>query len=139
MANYKLAIVAANFNRDVVDVMIETAKEEAATLGATVTTVVTVPGSYEMPIVVDKLLARPDVDGLVTLGYIERGSTLHGEVMGHVVHSSLVDLQLKYKKPVGIGIIGPGALLDQAHERKIPYARASIKATLQIIETLKGI
>ena len=53
-------------------------------------------------------------DGLVVLGYIERGETLHGEVMGHVVHTALVQLQLKYRKPVGIGIIGPGATAEQA-------------------------
>ena len=33
--------------------------------------------------------------GLITLGYIERGETQHGEVMGHVVHRALVELQLR--------------------------------------------
>ena len=71
------------------------------------------PGSYEMPLIADVLLGREDVDALVVLGYIERGETLHGEVMGNVVHAALVQLQLKHRKPMGLGVIGPGATPEQ--------------------------
>ena len=57
-------------------------------------------------------------DAVVVLGHIERGETLHGEVMGHVVQHALVQLQFKYRKPVGVGIIGPGATAEQADVRK---------------------
>ena len=77
-----------------------------------------------------QIARESDVDCLVVLGYIERGETQHGEVMGHVVHQTLVDLELKYRKPVGIGIIGPGASLAQAENRKAGYARAAVRAAV---------
>ena len=131
----RLAIVAAEFNRPLVDVMVAAALDEAEKQGARVAVdPVRVPGCYETPLVASSLIARKDVDGLVVLGYIERGETQHGEVMGHVVHSALVQLAIKHGKPVGIGIIGPGATKEQAEERKHGYARAAVNAALRAIE-----
>jgi 6,7-dimethyl-8-ribityllumazine synthase len=126
----RIAILAAEFARAIVDVMVEEAKAEASDGGAVVAEVVRVPGAYETPLIADHLLAKTDVDLLVVLGFIERGQTQHGEVMGHVVHSTLVQLQLKHKKPLGIGIIGPGATTEQAETRKVDYARAAVRAAL---------
>ena len=128
----RLALVAAEFNRPLVDVMVASALDEAKKEGALVALEpARVPGCYETPLVVSKLIARKDVDGVIVLGYIERGETQHGEVMGHVVHAALVGLALEHGKPVGVGIIGPGATQAQAELRKDPYARAAVRAALR--------
>jgi len=130
-----VAIVAAEFNRALVDVMIASAVDEAKKHGARlVREPMRVPGCYETPLVVSRVIARKDVDVVVVLGYIERGETQHGEVMGHVVHAALVKLAIRHDKPVGIGIIGPGATPAQAEERKESYARAAVRAALRAHE-----
>jgi 6,7-dimethyl-8-ribityllumazine synthase len=126
----RVAILAAEFARAIVDVMIDEATREAAECGAEVVRTVRVPGAYEVPLIADRLLNLPDVDLLIVLGFIERGETQHGEVMGHVVHAALVNLQLRHGKPVGIGIIGPGATPSQAETRKVDYARAAVRAAI---------
>ncbi|MBY0231090.1 MAG: 6,7-dimethyl-8-ribityllumazine synthase [Gemmataceae bacterium] len=135
----RLAIVAADFNKAIVEPMIETATAEIAAAGAALARLVRVAGAYELPLVVDALLARADIDAVVALGHIERGQTLHGEVMGHVVHAALVDLQLHHQKPAGLGIIGPGATEEQAEARKIGSARAAVAAVLRSLEALAGL
>jgi 6,7-dimethyl-8-ribityllumazine synthase len=132
----RVAVLAADFNKQVVGPMVDAAINELEQAGATVVCVVRVPGSYEIPLLADVLLADHDVDALVVLGYIERGETLHGEVMGQVVHGALVHLQLRYRKPAGIGIVGPGATLEQAETRKEPYARAAVRAVLASLARL---
>ena len=127
----KLAILAAEFAPAIIEAMIEEATREATSFGAEVVRVVRVSGAYELPLLADTLLANEHVEILIALGFIERGETQHGEVMGHVVHAALIDLQLKYKKPVGIGIIGPGATLDQAEKRKVDYARSAVQAAMK--------
>ena len=126
----RCAILAAEFARAIVDVMVAEATLEAEAAGAEVVSVVRVPGAYETPLLANRLLADPCVDLLVVLGFIERGQTQHGEVMGHVVHSKLIDIQLTHGKPLGIGIIGPGATTEQAEVRKVDYARAAVRAAL---------
>ncbi len=127
-----IAIIAANFNKDIVEPMIATATEEAVARGAIVAKVLRIPGCYEMPLVLRALMEREHIDAFAALGYIERGETLHGEVMGHIVHDALVRLQLEFGKPIGIGIIGPGATLDQAEVRKIGAAKAAVAAALDV-------
>ena len=132
----RIAIVAADFNLTLVDAMVEAAREELEQAGAILARVVRVPGAFETPLVADLLLGESIIDGLVVLGHIERGETLHGEVMGHVVHAALVQLELKHRKPIGMGIIGPGATPEQAEVRKLPAARAAVRAALRVCELL---
>lgn len=118
--------------------MLAAARGEAATLGARVSETHGVNGCYETPLVVETLLAKSDVDAVVVLGFIERGETLHGEVMGHVVHRALVEASLRAKKPVGLGIIGPGATPAQAEVRKEGAARSAVRAAVHSLSTVRA-
>jgi|DewCreStandDraft_1066081.scaffolds.fasta_scaffold00214_39 6,7-dimethyl-8-ribityllumazine synthase len=132
----RVAIVAGQFHREIATAMVEAAAAAIKEAGAQLVETLWVAGSYEAPLAVQTLLRDPGVDVVVVLGYIERGETLHGEVMGHVVHRALVELSLRYEKPVGMGIIGPGATAEQAHARKIAYAQAAVRAALGLHATL---
>jgi len=74
-----LAIVASEFNRDITDRMVEKALERAKELGVRVTAVVRVPGTFEIPLAVQRLLGRSDVDAAVAIGAVIKGETLHDE------------------------------------------------------------
>ena len=130
-------IVLAEFHADVAEAMLEAASATVVEEGGRVARVIRVPGSYETPLAAKKLLADPSISLVVVLGYIHRGETLHGEVMGHVVHKALIDLELQYGKPVGLGIIGPGATDEQAHARKIDYARAAARAAFRLYRAIQ--
>lgn len=80
--------------------MVFEAETTVRAANSSVVRVIRVTGCYEVPFVADRELASDDVSALIVLGYIERGETLHGEVMGHVVQRILVDLQLKYNEPM---------------------------------------
>jgi 6,7-dimethyl-8-ribityllumazine synthase len=131
------AILVAEFNKSVTGAMLKAALSTLEAATSKVVKVIKVPGAYELPLAAKLLLSRRNVQGLVVLGFIERGETLHGEVMGHVVHQALVRLQLKTLKPMGLGIIGPGATEKQAHKRKIDYGRAAAQAALRMLAVLQ--
>ncbi len=134
-----LALVLAQFNADVMSAMRQAAHDAAREAGVDVVCEAAVPGCYEVPLVLQAVLRRKDVSVAVVLGYIERGQTLHGEVMGHVVHRAAVELSLAHGKPVGLGVIGPGATEAQAQARKVPYAKAAVKAALAQRAVLEGL
>lgn len=128
-----LAVLAADFDEKLTAVMLAAAEEEARLAEATIALTVRVPGCYETPLVAEQLLRRGEIDALVVLGCIEKGETFHGEVMGHVVHRALVDASLRHGKPVGLGIIGPGATPTQAEARKESSARAAVRAVVRAL------
>ncbi|PWU14923.1 MAG: 6,7-dimethyl-8-ribityllumazine synthase [Bdellovibrio sp.] len=129
----KVSIIAAEFNKDLIEKMVGVAVGELERIGIRSPHIVRVPGCYEAPFAANILLAKPDVSGLVVLGYIEKGETLHGEVMGHVVHRALVELQLRFLKPMGLGIIGPGATKEQAVVRHQNCAKAAVMALERLL------
>lgn len=130
-----LVIVAAQFNTKVTDGMVAFAQDEAKKSGVNVVQVIRVPGTYEIPFPLSQWLAQKDVDAAVVLGAIEKGETLHGEVMGHVVSRLVLELSLKHHKPVGLGLIGPGATQPQMEARTEGHARAAVQAALAVFNS----
>ena len=135
----RLAIVVSEFNHDVTYLMLQRALSHAKFLGATVTYVVRAPGAYDIPLLVEKLLRKDDVDAVVALGAIITGATKHDEVIAHQVARKLVDLAEKYGKPVTLGISGPGMNRMQALERVDDYARRSVEAAVKLAGRLRAI
>ena len=132
----KVGIVIGEFHKDIAEKMLEDAKKKLDEKGAVLKQTVWIPGSFEAPLAAKKLLERTDIDCLVVLGFIEKGETMHGQQMGLVVAKTLKELELQYGKPIGMGIIGPGAVRKQALKR-IGYAGAAVEASLKMLEFLK--
>ena len=124
----KIAIVCGSFHQSEVQKMLGWASNEASKHELTVEEVTWVPGAMEVPLALDRLLSRDDIDGVACLGIIEKGQTQHGLAMGQAVIKSIIDLQLTWNKPVGLGIIGPGAEPEHIEPRLEPHARAAVSA-----------
>ena len=124
----RIGLVCGSFHKQEVERMLAYATDEATKQGMTIGEVVWVPGSMEVPLALDRLLHRHDA--AACLGIIEKGETQHGLAMGQAVIKTVLDLQLKHDKPVGLGIIGPGAEPHHIEPRLEPHARAAIVACL---------
>ncbi|MGY5151155.1 MAG: 6,7-dimethyl-8-ribityllumazine synthase [Candidatus Nitrosopumilus sp. bin_6a] len=134
-----IAIVVSEFNEEITSRMLDVAKEKANLMKLKISYITMVPGAYDMPIIVDSLLNKKNVDAVVTLGAIIKGQTKHDEVISHAAAKSLTDLSLKYKKPVSLGISGPGMQERHAYARIRPVAERAVEAVVKIYEELKRI
>ena len=134
-----IAIVVSEFNEEVTSRMLAVAKEKAELMKLKILHICMVPGAYDMPIIVDSLLNKKDIDAVVTLGAIIKGQTKHDEVISHAVAQALTDLSLKHKKPVSLGISGPGMQERHAHARIRPVAERAVEAVVKISGELKRI
>jgi len=119
--------------------MLEVAKEKANSMQLTISHICMVPGAYDMPILVDRLLQNQKIDGVATLGAIIQGQTKHDEVISHAAARTLTDLSLKYQKPVSLGISGPGMQERHAYARIRPVAERAIEALVKISKELEKI
>tara|TARA_B100000886_G_scaffold332378_1_gene285034 strand:- start:922 stop:1323 length:402 start_codon:yes stop_codon:yes gene_type:complete len=130
----KIAIVCGSFHQSEVQRMLEWATDEATKCDLAVEEVVWVPGAMEVPLALDRLLSREDIEGAACLGIIEKGQTQHGLVMGQAVIKSIIELQVVHEKPIGLGIIGPGAEPEHIEPRLEPHSRSAIGALCAMIE-----
>lgn len=129
----RIAIVLGSFHKKEAELMLAAARDEAAKQNLEVAEEVWVPGSIEKPLAIKRLLMRDDIDGVATLGIIERGETKHGLVMGQAVVSAIIQLQLELMKPIGLGILGPEILPSQIPSRLEPHARAAVAAVAKML------
>ena len=128
-----IAIVAGSYHKESVEKMVEKAKAIASDNNLIVEEVNWVPGSMEVPLQIKRLFLRDSIDGAVVLGIIENGETKHGLVMGKAVIDSLLNLQLASMKPIGFGIIGPGAKPEHIDDRLLPYAENAMLALSEML------
>ncbi len=134
-----IAIVVSEFNKDVTSRMLSVAQEKAESMKLKIVYTCSVLGSFDMPVIVDALLKKNDVDGIVTLGAIITGQTKHDEVISHATAKALTELSVKYQKPVSLGIIGPALQERHAHARIRPVAERAVEAAERIFDELKRI
>ena len=130
-----VAIVAGSYHKDKIQKMVEIVKTISAENKLLIEEICWVPGSMEIPLQVKRLLLREYIQGVIVLGIIEKGETDHGLVMGQAVTKSIIDLQLLSMKPIGFGIIGPGAEEEQIDKRVEVHAK---QAALAIAEMLSS-
>ncbi len=135
-ANMNIAIVVSEFNMDITLQMLEVAKSHARFLNVNIIDVIFVPGAYDMPLAIKKLLERNDVHGVATLGCVIKGETKHDEIVVSHVARKITDLSLQHDKPVSLGIMGPGLMHAHAKSRIEKYAKGSIETVVKLLQRL---
>jgi len=114
----RVAIAASAYHAEVTSVMDRGAREEFVRLGGEPSAVhsVAAAGAFELPLLVDALLARPDVDGAVAVGCVVCGETVHDRHLGLAVTQELLRISVARGKPVGLAVLTVENM-DQARAR----------------------
>ncbi|NHW89109.1 MAG: 6,7-dimethyl-8-ribityllumazine synthase [Archaeoglobales archaeon] len=136
MEKVKLGFVVSEFNRDITYMMEVLAKEHADFLGAEVSEVIRVPGTFDIPIAVKKMLEKGNVDAVVAIGCVIEGETEHDEIVAQHAARKIMDLSIEYGKPVTLGISGPGMGRIAAAER-VDYAKRAVEAAVKLVRRLR--
>ena len=113
----RFAIVAARFNEFIVESLIKGSLRCLRQHGAADADIeiIRVPGSYEMPLVVDKIAASRRVDGIIALGAVIRGGTPHFDYVAGECVKGLAAAQ-RHGVPIGFGVLTVDTI-EQAIER----------------------
>ena len=116
--NMKFGVVCARFNDFFVSKLLDGAVDVIVRHGgdAKKISVAYVPGSYEIPFAVKKMLATKKFDAVIALGVVIQGATPHAGYINSEVAKCLAQLGLESGIPVTYGLITADNL-DQAVER----------------------
>ena len=133
----RLALVVSEFNSEVTFRMLENAEKNIAGIGAKVSYIFYVPGVYDMPLAVERLLKKRGVDAVVTIGAVIKGDTRHDDIVAENAARLIADLSLKHGKPVALGITGPGMTGKQAEERAVEVPARAVKAAANMVLRLR--
>ena len=116
--NLKFGIIVSRFNEFISNKLLEGAldclirhnvkKEDI--------TVAWVPGSFEIPLIAQKMAASGDYDAVICLGTLIRGATSHFDYIAAEAAKGIATASLKYNIPVIFGVLTTENI-EQAIER----------------------
>lgn len=114
----KFGIVCARFNSIFVEQLLSGAKDALVRHGANPEdiTVAWVPGSFETPLVIQKLAQSGKFDALIGLGVVIQGATQHAAMINSEVSKSYAQISLATGIPVVYGVVTTENI-EQAIER----------------------
>ena len=114
----KVAVVAARFNEFITKKLLEGAKDALLRHGVSEDDIdiAWVPGSFEIPLVAQKLAQTKRYDAVVCVGAVVRGATPHFEYIAAEVTKGIARTSLEMGLPVSYGVITTDTL-EQAIER----------------------
>lgn len=114
----KVAIINARWNHIITDRLVEGAKDAYIRHGGDVKNLdlILVPGAFEVPLALDKVLSSGKYDAICCLGAVIRGSTPHFDYIAAEATKGVASAALKYQKPVVFGILTTDTI-EQAIER----------------------
>jgi 6,7-dimethyl-8-ribityllumazine synthase len=140
----RFGLVASRFNDFVVEKLISGALDYLLRHGGERDdmTLVRIPGAFEMPVVVKKMVQGGSYDAVICLGAVIRGSTPHFDYVASEVSKGLASVALESVIPIGFGILTTDTL-EQAIERagskagnKGAEAAQAALETVQVLQQL---
>lgn len=137
MDRIRVAIVVSEFNSEITFQMLDMAINHAQKLKVELRYVCYVPGSFDMPLMIEELLKRKDIDAAITIGAIIKGETRHDNIVAENAARLIADLSLKYTKPVSLGISGPDMTIEQAKDRIEIVPTRAVNAAVSMVKRVR--
>ena len=99
----KICIVHSLYNENITKILFERAVKLLKSKGITSIKVLKVPGSFEIPQVLSRVINK--YDGFIVIGCIIKGKTKNFDLICSAITNGIMDLSIKNKKPIGNGLI----------------------------------
>jgi len=115
LPNAKVAIISSSWHLDICNDLIAGATRALEEAKVAKIEVIFVPGSFEIPLAAQKAFEK-GFDAVVALGLVLKGETPHFDYVCQGVTQGIIDVQLKFSKPIGYGVLMCNDL-DQAIAR----------------------
>lgn len=141
-ATLSFAIITSQYNQKYTDALTDHAFRELNILEPGVAiTLITAPGAFEIPLLVQSAAALDRYQAILALGLILEGETEHAALIARSVTDALLKISLERKVPVIHGVLlvknedqARARCLDTAHNRGTEAARAAVAAARSLRE-----
>jgi 6,7-dimethyl-8-ribityllumazine synthase len=140
----RIGIVASHFNSHIVDrlLMACIAVLVKAGLSEQDIHVVHVPGAFEIPVAVQRLVLKKECDAVIALGAIIRGETPHFEFIARECSHGLAQIALNQDVPVIFGVLtvdNTEQAMDRSGDEESNKGAEAAQAAVQMINIMRKI
>jgi 6,7-dimethyl-8-ribityllumazine synthase len=139
-----VAMVAARFNADIVDRMVEGAAAAWKRQGGDPDklTLVRSPGAFELPLLARKLAETGSFDAIIALGCVIRGDTAHFDFVAGEAARGIADAARDTGLPVIFGVLTTENIeqaLERADTARMDKGGEAMEAALEMVQVLRQV
>lgn len=132
-----IAVIAARYNRDITELLVEGALAVLAEHGAAVAPVLWVPGCIELPITAQAVVEAGGADAVVALGCVIKGDTAHFEHVAGQCAAGLMQVSLDSGIPISFGVL---TTYDHAQAKaRADKGREAAETALEMANLLRSL
>lgn len=142
-ADSRIGIVVSAWNGHITERLLAGAHEVLDAIGhnPALRTILNVPGAFELPLGAQQLCQRSDIDGVLAIGVVIQGETRHFDFVCSGATQGLMDVMLKYDKPVGFCLLTDNTeqqSLDRAGGQHGNKGTEAMVAVLQMLQNKRA-
>ena len=100
----RVAIISSSWHLDICNNLIAGASRALKDAGITETSIIHVPGSFEIPLA-SQIAFEQGYDAVVAVGLVLKGETPHFDYVCQGVTQGILDVSLKFSRPIGFGVL----------------------------------
>ena len=127
--NDKILIIVSNYYKQVSDNLIKGATKHLKENNIKYE-IIYAPGCFEIPFLIKRNI--DNFKAFISLGCVIRGETYHFEIISNECSRKIMDLSIKFNKPIGFGILTCDTY-DQAIIRSDPSKKNKGKKLHQLV------
>lgn len=134
----KIAIVQARFNQKITDALAKGAVKALKKSGINDKDIeiFQVPGSFEVPLICQKLAESKKFDGIITIGAIIKGETAHFDYIAKAAVDGVMRIMLDFGIPITFGIITTYDLAQAKARARNNKSNKGYEAGMALVEMI---
>jgi 6,7-dimethyl-8-ribityllumazine synthase len=135
-AGFKFGIAIARFNEFINSKLLDGAVDYLKRTGANDSdiTVVKVPGAFELPMAVKKMIESKKFNAVICLGTLIRGETPHFDLLSQQVTKLLAEMAINSLVPVSYGIITADSIEQAISRAGAKMGNKGFDAAMSVVE-----
>ena len=98
----KICIVISIYNEDITQELLKSAKKELNKLGNNKIDIIKVPGAFEIPYAISKLIKK--YDGFIAIGCVIKGQTANFDLICNAITNGIMQISID-QKPIGNAVL----------------------------------
>ena len=126
----KICIIQSVYNEDITDKLSYGANEELKNSGINKADIVKVPGAFEIPGTITRLVKK--YDGFIATGCVIKGETANFDLICNAITNGIMQISINEKKPVGNAVL-TCFNKDQAFKR-VDKGKEAARAVLEVLK-----
>ena len=132
----RYGIVVARFNSFVVEALLDGAVDALVRHGVSRDDIeiIRVPGAWEMPVAVKKVIEKRSYDAVIALGAVIRGGTPHFEYVAGECTRGIGEVALRSGKPVAFGVLTVDTLEQAVFRSSDDAENKGVEAAMSAVE-----